>query len=78
MRPRPGRGQLARHRGPQQRTDDPALRAHDDCADAAAARVVSFEDIASALPADTKRLTADERAAILERRRRAVHGRFAR
>jgi hypothetical protein len=42
------------------------------------ARVVRFGDIASALPADTKRLTADERASVLERRRRAVHERFAR
>jgi hypothetical protein len=42
------------------------------------ARVVSFDGIASALPADTKRVTTDERAAILERRRRAVHQRFAR
>jgi hypothetical protein len=41
------------------------------------ARVVPFDDIATALPADTKRLTADERAAVLERRRRAVHRRFA-
>jgi hypothetical protein len=41
------------------------------------ARVVSFDDIASALPADTKRVTADERASVLERRRRAVHERFA-
>jgi hypothetical protein len=41
------------------------------------ARVVPFDDIASALPADTKRLTADERASVLERRRRAVHERFA-
>jgi hypothetical protein len=40
-------------------------------------RVVSFDDIASALPADTKRVTADERASVLERRRRAVHERFA-
>ena len=40
-------------------------------------RVVSFDDIASALPADTKRLTAEERASILDRRRRAVHERFA-
>jgi hypothetical protein len=40
------------------------------------ARVVSFDDIASALPADTKRVTAAERAAVLERRRRAVHERF--
>lgn len=42
------------------------------------ARVVAFDDIASALPADTRRVTAEERAAVLERRRRAVHERFAR
>ncbi len=41
------------------------------------ARVVAFDEIASALPADTLRITADERAAVLERRRRAVHERFA-
>jgi len=41
------------------------------------ARVVAFEDVASALPADTTRITAAERASILERRRRAVHERFA-
>ncbi len=41
------------------------------------ARVVSFDEIASALPADTSRITADERASVLERRRRAVHERFA-
>jgi hypothetical protein len=41
------------------------------------ARVVSFDDIAAALPADTTRVTADERASVLERRRRAVHERFA-
>jgi hypothetical protein len=41
------------------------------------ARVVAFNDIATALPADTMRITVDERAAILERRRRAVHERFA-
>jgi len=40
------------------------------------ARLVSFDDIASALPADTTRLTADERASVLDRRRRAVHERF--
>jgi hypothetical protein len=40
-------------------------------------RVVHFDEIASALPADTKRLTPDERASVLERRRRAVHERFA-
>ena len=42
------------------------------------ARVVPFDAIATALPADTKRVTADERASIIERRRRAVHERFAR
>jgi hypothetical protein len=41
------------------------------------ARVVSFDDIASALPADTRTVTADERASILDRRRRSVHERFA-
>jgi hypothetical protein len=42
------------------------------------ARLVAFDDIASALPADTKRVTADERASVVERRRRAVHERVAR
>ena len=42
------------------------------------ARVVPFDEIASALPADTIRITAEERASVLERRRRAVHERFAR
>jgi hypothetical protein len=41
------------------------------------ARVVAFDEIASALPADTSRITAAERASIIERRRRAVHERFA-
>jgi hypothetical protein len=41
------------------------------------ARLVSIGDIASALPADTTRVTQDERASILERRRRAVNERFA-
>jgi hypothetical protein len=41
------------------------------------ARVLAFDEIASALPADTTRISADERASILERRRRAVHERFA-
>ncbi len=40
-------------------------------------RVVSFDDIATALPAETTRVTPSERAAVLERRRRAVHERFA-
>jgi hypothetical protein len=39
--------------------------------------VVPFDEITSALPADTTRITADERASILERRRHAVHERFA-
>ena len=42
------------------------------------ARVVPCDAIASALPADTKMVTTDKRAAVLERRRRAVHDRFAR
>jgi hypothetical protein len=41
------------------------------------ASVVSFDEITSALPADTTKISADERASILERRRRAVHERFA-
>ena len=41
-------------------------------------RLVAFDDIDAALPADTRLVTADERAAVLERRRRAVHERFAR
>ena len=41
------------------------------------ARVVAFDEIAAALPADTPRISVDERASILERRRRAVHERFA-
>jgi hypothetical protein len=41
------------------------------------ARVVAFDDIAASLPADTVTITADERASILQRRRRAVHERFA-
>jgi hypothetical protein len=41
------------------------------------ARVVSFDEITSALPADTSRIPASERASVLERRRHAVHKRFA-
>jgi hypothetical protein len=41
------------------------------------ARVVAFDEIASALPTDTSRISAGERASILEHRRRAVHERFA-
>ena len=41
------------------------------------ARVVKFDDVLSALPADTAKVTADERAAILAARRRAVHERFS-
>jgi hypothetical protein len=40
-------------------------------------KVVAFDEIASALPTDTARVTADQRASVLERRRRAVHERFA-
>jgi len=42
------------------------------------ARVVSFDDVAAALPADTKRISTDERASVLAQRRRAVDERFAR
>jgi len=41
------------------------------------ARLVKFDDIAAALPADTKTVTTVERAAVIEARRRAVHERFA-
>ncbi len=40
-------------------------------------QVVAFDDIASALPADTKKVTTLERATVLDKRRRAVHERFA-
>ena len=41
-------------------------------------RVVKFDDVASALPADTAMTTPDERAKVIEARRRAVHERFYR
>ncbi|OBA80036.1 hypothetical protein A9W99_18175 [Mycobacterium sp. 1164966.3] len=41
-------------------------------------RLVSFDDIASALPAQTRKITPDERASVLAQRRRAVAERFAR
>jgi hypothetical protein len=41
-------------------------------------RVVKFADVAAALPAGTQRITADERAAAMERRRIAVSRRFVR
>lgn len=40
-------------------------------------RVVAFDDLASALPSGTARVSPDERADVLARRRRAVHARFA-
>ena len=40
-------------------------------------RVVKFADVDSALPAETKRVTAQQRAGIIEARRRAVHERFS-
>jgi hypothetical protein len=48
-----------------------------DSAPIPSSRVVAFDEIASALPADTARVTADQRASVLDRRRRAVHERFA-
>ncbi len=42
------------------------------------ARVVKVAEIDSALPADTARVTAQERAQIVDARRRAVHERFSR
>jgi hypothetical protein len=41
------------------------------------ARVVKFSDVLSALPADTKMVTPQQRAAIIAARRRAVHERFS-
>jgi hypothetical protein len=41
------------------------------------ARVVRFSDVLSALPADTKMVTPQQRAAIIAARRRAVHERFS-
>ncbi len=41
-------------------------------------RLVAFDEVAAALPAQTKRVTPDERAVVLEQRRRAVQERFAR
>jgi hypothetical protein len=41
-------------------------------------KVVAFDDIADALPADTRRVTPAERAATLDARRRAVESRFGR
>ncbi|EID13469.1 hypothetical protein MXEN_10661 [Mycobacterium xenopi RIVM700367] len=49
-----------------------------DTAPTPIARVVPFDDIASALPAETKTVTAKERAAIVAARRQAVHERFTR
>jgi len=48
-----------------------------DTAPTPSSRVVAFDEVASALPTDTARITADQRASLLERRRRAVHERFA-
>jgi hypothetical protein len=41
-------------------------------------RLVSFDEVASALPSDTATVTPAERASVLERRRHAVNRRFAR
>jgi hypothetical protein len=41
-------------------------------------RVVKFDDVVSALPSDTAMTTPDERARVIEARRRAVHERFYR
>ncbi len=42
------------------------------------ARLVKFDEITTALPADTKMVTPTERRSILQARRRAVHERFRR
>ncbi len=49
-----------------------------DTAPIPTARVIPFADVAAALPAGTRRVTADERQAVLAARRRAVSKRFAR
>jgi hypothetical protein len=41
-------------------------------------RVVSFADVAASLPAGTRRVTTDERATVIDARRRAVSRRFGR
>ena len=41
-------------------------------------RIVAVDDVVSELPADTTMVTADERARVIEARRRAVHERFYR
>jgi hypothetical protein len=41
-------------------------------------RVVPMSEVVSALPAGTRRVTADERAAVMEARRLAVSRRFVR
>ena len=41
-------------------------------------RVVPFADVAAALPSGTRRVTAGERAAVIDARRLAVSRRFAR
>ena len=74
----PGRGELARHRRPQRRTDDPALRPHRDGAGAHSARVLPLAEVADALPPETRRVGPEERQAVLAARRLAVSKRFAR
>jgi hypothetical protein len=49
-----------------------------DTAPTPAARLVEIQDLASALPADTRLVSSGERAAVLAARRRAVARRFAR
>ncbi len=41
-------------------------------------RVVPIDEVTSSLPSDTRMTTPEERAAVIEARRRAVHGRFYR
>ena len=48
-----------------------------DTAPTPSVRSVKFDDIASALPAETRKVTADQRARIVEARRRAVSERFS-
>jgi hypothetical protein len=49
-----------------------------DTAPVPATRVVSFSELDAALPAGTRRVTAQERQAVMQARRGAVSRRFAR
>ena len=73
----PRRGELARHRRAQQRRNAPALRTNRDRARPAGTRREGRRG-GLGLPAETTRTTPQQRAAVIEARRRAVHERFYR